>query len=139
MSVNLSASPCGKNGCIRDYLYGFPCDRGANTTYDAVVDDEVQNSRLLEDFNPLALLDPLDQSARDLGARLISVRMDDAPARMSGLLAKLEVAAWLQVEMRARGRQLAHPGRTFLHEDFYRLCVTEGCASGERVLPVQLR
>ena len=45
----------------------------------------------------------------------------------------------IEVEVGARGLQLAHARRSFLDEHLHRRGVAERGAGGERVLPVQLR
>src|SRR2546423_3476669 len=136
--VDLSASSRRQHGRIGDYLDGFPSDRGANTIYDTILCDEVENSSLLEDFDPLGLLHALDQSARDFGACLIAVRVYNASPGVRGLSTELEVSAGLQVELRTRGRQFADARGTFFDEEFDCFRVSEGSTRCQSVLSMQL-
>ena len=55
-------------------------DRGAHTEYDTPIHDELDDACLPPHLDPIALLHLLDQRSRDLGACLISVRVDDSPS-----------------------------------------------------------
>jgi len=91
----------------------------------AFFDDQIQNSGFLQHLDALALLHPLDQGARDLGASLIAVRVDDPASGVRGLAPELEVSTRLEVKVRAGCRQLSHSRRPFFDQDFHRLGIAE--------------
>ncbi len=78
-----------------------------------------------------------DERARDLGAGLVAVRVDDAILRVRRLASELEPARRIEIEVRAGGLQLAHARRSFFDQHLHRRRVAERRAGGERVLPVQ--
>ena len=137
--IDLAASSGREHRRIRDYLDSLSRDRRANSVDNSVFHDEVEDARLLEHFDPLALLHPLDQRARDFGAGLISVRVYDAPPRMRRLAAELEVSARLEVEVRAGGRQLTDARGSLFDQNLHRLRIAERGTRGQRILPMQLR
>ena len=93
-----------------------PATLARTPTAAAAIDDEVEDARLLEHRDPLALLHADAQRACDFGAGLIAVRVDDPIARVGGFLAQHELAIRAEVEPCARGLQLAYARRSFLHE-----------------------
>ncbi len=86
-----------------------------------------------------ALAHARDERARDLGAGLVAVRVDDAILRVRRLAAEHEPPVRIEIEVRAGGLQLAHARRPFLDQHLHRRRVAERRARGERVLPVQRR
>jgi hypothetical protein len=137
--VQLAASARRQYGRVSDYFHCFSGYRGANSEDHAILDDELEDSRFLEDFNSLTLLHLLDQRARDLGAGLIAMRMHDPPARVGSLTTEFEITSRFQIELRTRGRQLTDAGGTFFDENLDCFCVSEGGTRGQSILPVQLR
>ena len=115
VSVDLTASAGRENRRVRDYLDGNTGLHPPDAVTHAVFHNEVENSGLLEHFDILLFPHTLDESPRYLGAGLISVCMNDTAARVSGLLAELERASRLEVEVGAGGMQLTDPGRALLH------------------------
>ncbi len=53
--------------------------------------------------------------------------------------AKLEVSAWLEIEVRAGGRELSNARRSFFDENFYCLRIAERRACCQGILTVKLR
>jgi hypothetical protein len=136
--VNLTTSAGGEHCRIRDYLDRFASDGGTNSEDDAILHYELEDSRLLEDFDSLALFHLLDQRARDLGAGLIPMRVDDSPSGMRRLTTELEVSARLQIELCTRSCQLTNTRRTFFDEDLDCFCVSERGTRGQGVLAMKL-
>ena len=58
---------------------------------------------------------------------------------MRGLLPKLELSAWLEIEICAGGVQLTHTSRPFLDEHLDRLGIAQRRTSGQRVPAMKLR
>ena len=84
-------------------------------------------------------MDAIDERARDLGARLIAVRVDDTILRMRCLASELEIARRIEVERGTGGLKLAHSRRAFFDEHLNRRGVTQCRTGGECIAPVELR
>src|SRR6202521_6015485 len=97
--VDLPASSGRQHGRVGDDFDRFACYRGAYAKCHPILDNKVENSCLLENFNSLALFHLLDQRARDLRAGLISVRVHDPSARVGSLTAEFEIPSRLQIEL----------------------------------------
>jgi hypothetical protein len=65
--------------------------------------------------------------------------VDDPVAGVRGFLPELELAAGVEVELRAGGVQLGDPCRAFLDQDRDGGRIAEGGARGESILAMQLR
>src|SRR5688500_14763069 len=80
VAIDLPASAGSEHGCISDDLDGLTRDRPADSMTDTAFHDEVENASLLENLDPFALANPVDESPRNFGTRLIAMRMNDSPA-----------------------------------------------------------
>jgi hypothetical protein len=80
----------------------------------------------------------LNECSSDFRAGLISVRVNDSPARMRGLFSKLEFSARLEIEISPRSVKLAYARRTFLYEHFDRLRVAKRRTRREGILSMKL-
>src|SRR4051812_29558578 len=98
VAIHLPAAAGRKHRSVGDDVDGAARDARAHATTTAAIDDEVEDTRLLEDGDAVALLHARAECTRDFGAGLITVRMHNAVARMRGLLAKLEFAIGAEVE-----------------------------------------
>jgi hypothetical protein len=65
--------------------------------------------------------------------------MDDSPPRVRRLPSQLEIATWLQIEMRACCLKLANSGGAFFDEHLDSSRVAQGRARCQRVSSMQLR
>src|SRR5687768_7483725 len=138
VAVHLSAATRSKHGRVGDDLDRLSRHRRANSVTCPIVHDQLEDARLLENVDTLAVLHPLDQGARDFRAGLIAVRVYDPAPRMRRLTTELEIASRLEVEARSGGAELSHPGRTFFDENLDRCSITQRGTSRQRVLAMQL-
>jgi hypothetical protein len=81
--------------------------------------------------------DSVDQRARHLGARLVTLGVHDALARVRRFLAKREATGGIGVELRAGVGEFAHARRTFGNEHFDSGGVAKCSAGRQGVLSVQ--
>ncbi len=116
VAIDLTAAAGREHGGVGDDLDRAAGDARAHAAAAAAIDDEIEDTRLLEDGDALALLHARAQRARDFGAGLIAVRVHDAIARVRRFLAELELAVGAEVEACAGGLQLAHARGPFLDE-----------------------
>ena len=114
-----------------------PFDARAHADARAATHDEIEHARFLEHANALGVAHASHERARDLGAGLIAVRVDDAILRVRRLAPELEPAARIEIELRAGGLQLANARRAFFDQHLHRRRVAQRRTRGERVLPVE--
>ena len=139
VAIDLPAAARRQHGRVGDDLRRPPGDARAHADATPRLHDQIEHARLLEHADARRLRHARDERARHLGAGLVAVRVHDAILRVRRLAAELEPSAGIEVEVRARGLQLAHARRPFLHEHLHGGGVAERRAGGERVLPVQRR
>src|SRR2546423_4508666 len=131
VTKNLAATTRRQDSHIRDDLGGAASDAGAHADAFVTSDDEVEHAGLLDNADALALVDAIDERARDLGARLIAMRVDDTILRMRCLASELEIARRIEVERGTGGLKLAHSLPAFFDEHLYRRRVTQCRTVGE--------
>jgi hypothetical protein len=103
VSIHLATATGREHGNVGDDLGGASGDARAHADAFSTADDEVQHASFLDDSDSLTFVDTIDESARDLGAGLIAVRVDDPVFRMRGLSTELEIPGRIEIEVRAGG------------------------------------
>ena len=98
-----------------------------------------EHARFLEHFDLRRFAHARDERARDLGAGLVAVRVDDAVLRVRRLASQLQMAGGIEIEVGAGDLQLAHARRPFFDEHLHGGRVAERGAGGQRVAPMELR
>ncbi len=140
VAVELPAPAGGEHGGVGQDVGGLSREAHPRADADAVVvHDQVEDASVLEHLHPVARAHSLDERARDLGARAVAVRVDDALPRVRGLATELELARGVEIEVGPRSLELANPRGPFRHQHLDGLGVAQRTAGGEGVLPVQLR
>jgi hypothetical protein len=138
VAIYLTASSRGEDRDIGDDLNRPAGDAGANTNALIATHEEVEHPCLFDHADAVTLVNPIDEGARHFGARLIAMRVNDSVLRVRGFTSQLEIARWVEVEMRTRCLKLADPCRTFFDEDLYRRRITQCRAGSEGVSSVKL-
>ncbi len=137
IAIELSAAAGGDHGGVGHDLRGAPFDGHAHTAAFAVLHDQLQRARALQDPHAVAAVHALDERRRHLGARAVAVRVDDPVARVRPLAPQAEVATRFEIEARTGRGQLAHARRSLRDEHAHRARVAQGRAGGQRVAAVQ--
>jgi hypothetical protein len=139
VSIRLPTPARCEHRHVGDDLRGASGDARTHADAFSTADDEVEHACFLDDSDALTLVDTIDESARDLGAGLIAVCVDDAVLRVRRLTTELEIPRRIEVEVRPGSLQLTHARRPFLDKYLDGGGVTERRARSECVAPVQLR
>src|SRR5687768_4427544 len=137
VTIDLTAASRREHRRVGDDLDRTPRHAGADAEAFSVANDEIEDAGRFDDVDVLALADALDERPRNLGARLVAVRMNDPVAGMGGFAPKLEAAARRQVEACASREELLYPRRSFLDQDFNGFAVAERGTRGKRIAPVE--
>jgi hypothetical protein len=138
ISVDLPASAGCKHSCIGNDLDRLAGASGANSMTDAPAHDQVEHARLLENLYRWRFPNSFDQRSRYFRTRLVTVGVDNPPARMRSLLSQLELSARLKVEIGSGSVKLLNSRGTFLHQNLDRRRIAKSCARGERILTMKL-
>jgi hypothetical protein len=118
--VDLPASSRRKHGRVGNYFDRDACSRRPDAATDSIGNDQVEDAGFLQNGDVLRFSDECDQCSRDFRPRLVAMRVDDPPPGVCRLFPELEVAAWLQIEVRAGSVELPYAGGAFLDEHFDR-------------------
>src|SRR5678815_1111408 len=117
VSIDLTTATGSKNRRVGNYLHGLSRFGRTNPITHAVRHNEIENAGLLENLYLPAFPHTLDESARYLRPRLITMCVHDASSRVRCFPAKLEFSARLQVEVCTGSMQLAHACRPFFNQN----------------------
>src|SRR5688572_19085074 len=133
VAIYLSAATRSQHGRVGDDLDRFSRDGRANSVTCPIVHDQLEYARFFENVDALAVLHPLDQSARDFRTGLIAVRVYDPAPRMRRLATELEIASRLEVEAGSGRAELSHSSGTLFDENLDRGSITQRGTGSERV------
>src|SRR4030095_8371841 len=92
VSVDLAAAAGGEHGGVGNDLDRVARYARAHAAASSAIDDEIQNTRLLEHGYAVAVLNARAQRAGDLRSGLITVCVHDAMARVSRFSPQLELS-----------------------------------------------
>jgi hypothetical protein len=101
VAVHLAAAARREHRRVGDDVGRSALHARAHADARAAPHDQLQHTRLLEDADLLRGAHTRDERARDFGAGLVAVRMDDAVLRVRGLSSQREPPARVEVEVRA--------------------------------------
>ena len=89
--IHLPASTCSEHRRVGEDINRLSRNRCMHSVTTTISFYEIEHSRSLENFYPLAVTHPVDQRARYFSARLITLSVHDPEPLMRGLAAKHEI------------------------------------------------
>jgi hypothetical protein len=100
--IDLSTAASRQDSRVSDDLRRATLDARAYAEAHAATHDEVEHAGLFEHADALRVTHSSDEGTRDLGARLISVRVHDPILRVRGFAPQHQAPGGIEIEMRAR-------------------------------------